>query len=379
LSAADGADDARVRQVLREAGETIGARGRISDAQYARYDELSGAATTPPRPGGLGAAADGDGDWTAGLDDDGGAAAPTVTAAAEPPRLEAEQRPRTVKTAPGPSLGDRARGLAGRLAGGGETGSGDKPPRAGRSGAQGGRQKTGGAKAKAKPAQPWRPTAGVIGNIWRRAAMSAGALPPLQRILAAQAPMAGVALEGALRGSLVDRVLLQPAARWEAQTETVTAMAGVPLMVALITFRGRVQTVDGTPAGKPVITPDGRPVYTPDTELMMGGLKMCLMSWLAVSERHADEVIEQAEETLRLGRQADALLDWIFSGPPDPGASVDDLAAEARQAWAGGADGDPPPADPRGPGEPPPPSRGGASSAFAPALTGSVIPRGAAR
>jgi len=365
LSAADGADDATVRQVLREAGETIGARGRISDAQYARYDELSGAATTPPRPAGVGAAADGDGDWTAGLDDGApiGAAAPQAPA---PPRLEAEQRPRTV-TAAGPSLGDRARGIRDRI-GGGRTGSDAGGAQAGQGRAQGGRQRQGKAKAKAKPAQPWRPTAGVIGGIWRRAAMSAGALPALQRILAAQAPMAGVALQDGLRGTLVDRVLLQPAARYQAQSETVAAMMGVPVMVALISVRGRQQY---TPDGKPVIKPDGSPVYTPDTEIMMGALKMCLMSWLAVSERHAEEVIAQAEETLRMGAQADALLQWIFA-PPD-GKSVDDLAAEAGRApWAG--EDQAPPADPRhGPAEPPPPSRGGASSAYAPALTVSVL------
>lgn len=374
MSAADGAADAQVRRVLRAAGETIGARGRISDEQYDRYNELSGAATPPPRAG-VGAAADAAGDWTAGLDDDGGSwdagggggpiTPPVPDAAPAVPLLEAEQAPRAVRQQPGPSPAARIRA---RFAGGKDT------PPAGQGKAKGSRQQQAKAKAKARAAQPWRPTAGVIGDIWRRAAMSAGGIPALQRILAAQAPMAGVALEGALRGSIVDKVLLQPAARWEQQADTVAAMAGVPVLVALISVRGQ-QLV--TPDGKPVIKPDGSPALTPGTEMMMGGLKTCLISWLAVSEQHAGDVIHQAEETLRLGAQADEIIRWIFS-PPVPGQSFDDVAADAAEhaPWAPRA-GQPAPSDQGPDQEAPPPARGGASSAFAPALTGSVLPRGA--
>lgn len=371
MSAADGADDAAVRSKLRKHGESIGSRGRISDAQYARYNELSGAATAPPPRPGVGAAADADGDWLVGDDETAPAAPSPAAGGAPPPLLESEQRPRSVRP-PGPTAADRVRGLRDRLAGGKAEGA--KGPGAGRSKAQGGRGGSRGAKGKPRPEQPWRPTAGVIGSIWERAAQSAGGVPPLQRILAAQAPMAGVVLEDQFRGTLVDRVLLQPAARWEAQTETVTAMAGVPVMVALIAFRGRVQMVD-TPAGpRPVIRPDGMPVWEPGTEMMVGSLKYCLMSWMSLSGKHAEEIKAQGEETLRLGRQADDIIRWIFA-PPDPEQSWNDVRAEAEsRPWE--HDAPPPPPAPASSWGPPPGPPPGGSSAFRPALTGSVLPRG---
>jgi hypothetical protein len=363
VTASDGATDAQVREALRGAGVKVGSRGRLSDEQYAEYDRL----TAPADNFRLSADAGGD-DWpTADLDD----APPAPTVAFDPgpgapadepgPLLEEEQAPRHVRT--GPTAGERARRLW------------DRRPRADAPAPKREQKKRAGGSrgSRRRPAEhPWRPTAGVIETIWTRVAMSAGGIPPVQRILAAQAPMSGIVLEQQLRGTLADRMILQPAARVEAQAEAVTALFGVPVLTAWVAFRGRYQLAEG-PDGKmyPVITPDGMPVWTPGTEATVTALKYCLMSWLAVTERHGDEIIAQAEATVRKGKDADDIIRWIFS-PASPGQSWDDVQKEAAERAAGFT------APPTAPGEPaqaryhegPPPS-----TAFLPALTGSVLPR----
>jgi len=263
----------------------------------------------------------------------------------------------------GPGPGARLRGMLG-----GRDHRGDEPAAKSRPAARPGRAK---AAKKAPPEQPWRSTASVIETMWTRTAQAAAGIPPLQRVLAAQAPMAGIVLETRLRGTLVDRVVLQRAARWEAQTETLAAMIGVPGLVLLVSARGRCETVQ-TPNGvRPVIDQDGCMVWDQQTEaLMILPLRYCLMSWLAVSERNADAVTAQAEATIRLGREADKLITWMFGPPPDPGARYKDTAREARErvadfTAAAAYDGAPPPPPP-GPGP-------GSSSAFRPALTASVL------
>jgi hypothetical protein len=188
--------------------------------------------------------------------------------------------------------------------------------------------------------------------------------------------MAGVVLEQRLKSSLPDRILLQPLARVEEQAEAATAMIGVPAMVALISFKGGVQLVD-TPTGpRPLIGPDGQPVWDAPTKRMMVGLKFCLASWLEVSQRTAADVKATATRNIEIEKQADELIRWIFA-PPNPDQAWEDVQQEAAEHTAaytspappgGGAGHSPTPGPPPAPGGPPPPS-----SAFAPALTASVL------
>jgi len=374
--------DTEVREALRAAGVTVGARGRLSAEQYAEFDRLAAAPQAAPA-----GPAD---DWpTADLDGpdagnprlpDPGPDAGNLGLPADPPppraAVDAEQTPRQVRT--GPSAGDRARGLLGRARAAAKQGPKAEEPK----GRGGGRAKAR-PRGRARPEQPWRPTAGLIENVWSRMAMASGSIPPLQRILAAQAPMSGVVLEAQMRGTLVDRLLLQPAARMEERADAMTALIGVPLLTTVIAFTGRVKMApgpDGQP--RPLLREDGGPDWEPGTEMQVMGLKYCLMSWLAVTERHAGDIIAQAEATVRKGKDADQIIRWIFSAQ-EPGQSWADVQREAagqtmRAAGFAGPGPDPGAGYPAGPqpapgfyGQPGPPPP---SSAFRPAITGSVLP-----
>jgi hypothetical protein len=364
-------DDAIVRAALKEAGIPVGARGRISDDQYAAYDALAGAA--PADDGWPTADIDKPGAGNLGLPEEGGnlglppeEPAPAVT-------MEEEQAPRTVRS--GPSAAGRARGLFNRArasaAGGGEPKGGEKKQ-------QGGKRKPAGSSSRKRerPERPWRPTAGLIEQVWTRAAMSAGSIPALQRILAAQAPMSGVVLEGQLRGTLLDKVVLQPVARNMERADAAAALVGVPVLTAMIAVGGRVNMMPG-PDGQlyPMFRADGMPDWEPATEMAVGSLRFCLISWLSVTERHGADIIAQAEATVRKGKDADEIIKWIFS-PPDPAQTWAQTQREAseRMAQAAGFAPPPPPPDGQAPYYPDGPPPGPPSTAFRPAITGSVLP-----
>lgn len=73
----------------------------------------------------------------------------------------------------------------------------------------------------------WAAMAALVG--------SAG-LTPTSRVLALQAPVAGMVLEDTLRGTLADRVL-QPFARSQGKWQEVSALVGPPLIVSILTVR----------------------------------------------------------------------------------------------------------------------------------------------
>lgn len=343
---ADDRDTAAARAVLREHGVEVHPRGRLSADQWEEYGRIMTAAGDDYPAGD---------DYVTDLGDPPPAAPPPPVPGGTAGRPAAEQRPRRIRQ---PGAAARVRELWHR---------GDRGDRGGRAKPRRAQKK----KPPPRPEQPWRPTAGIIETGWSRFAQAAGGIPPLQRVLAAQAPMAGVVFEGTTRGTVIDRVVLQRAARWQAQGEAVAALLGVPGFVLLTAAKGRCEVVQTPDGPRPMITQDGMPVWDQRTETtMIMPLKYCLMSWLAVSARTADEVTRQAEETIRLGAQADQIIAWIFSPPPPPGTRFADVASDAREHAAGftAAAAGPPPPDPG----PPPPGNG--SSAFYPALTASVLP-----
>jgi hypothetical protein len=355
-------DDAVIRAALRDAGVAVGDRGRISAEQYAAYDALGGA--VGPDAGWPTADLDSPDAGNLRLPEGGNLGLPAEESAAQAP-VEAEQTPRHVRT--GPSAGERARGLLGRAR---------KPSNEGPKQEGGKRKSAPRARAKTRPEQPWRPTAGLIETVWTRLAMSSASIPALQRILAAQAPMSGVVLEGQLRGGLVDKLLLQPAARNMERADAVSALIGVPVLTTMIAIRGRVNMIPG-PDGQlyPLMRPDGMPDWEPGTEMGVMALRFCLVSWLTVTERHGADIIAQAEATVRKGKDADDIIKWIFS-PPDPDEKWADVQREAaaRTAAAAGHPGpgfaqpdQQAPMYPDGPPAPPP------STAFRPAITGTVL------
>lgn len=342
------ATDAEIRRTLRENGFQVGARGKLSDDHRAAYEDLTGTGT-------------GD-DHVTDLEDP--APAPPRDPPRQPPAdtgrarpAAKEQRPRTVKRES--SAGARLRAFTARRSGGQDQGGTKGKSRGGRTD----RPKTGD--------RPWLPTAGIITTFWTRAAWSFSGIPPLQRILAAQAPMAGVVFQDRLRNTFTDRVILQPFARVEDQAEVGTAMVGVPAITAWIAFRGRCVMRETPDGPRPVLDEEGMPVWDDTTQMAVGLLKMALASWLKVSRKYAADVIAQAEEDIAISAEADKLIRWLFA-PADPSQTWHDVQAEAAARAAQFTDaaqpGPPPPA-------PAPPGDARPSSAFRPALTGSVLPR----
>lgn len=197
------------------------------------------------------------------------------------------------------------------------------------------RAKAGGLFSRArKAARPkvtkrrhaWVGTADVIEHFWSQLAWSARPIPPLAKILAAQAPTAGVVLQDALRGSIIDRAILQPAARFEDRAQAINAMAGPPIWTAMIASFGGAELDN---AGRPITDADGDFVFDNRTQAMVGGLRFSLMSWLKIAGKSADEIQQSADDLARLGDEADKLIRWILS-PPEPGQSPKDMEKEAR-------------------------------------------------
>ncbi len=293
-------------------------KGRLSADLEALYDEAHpGTATAAPPP------------------DD--------TAAAPPEQRQAEQTPRSVTP---PSGAKKASARVSALWG-----------------------KRGKAKRSPRRRNPARvPTAAVIERLWSQAAWAARSVPPMQRLLAAQAGTAGIVLQDAIIGTPFDRPV-QAIARAEDKFEAANAMIGPPLWVVMIMKFGRVQTLpagEGEDRPRVLLHEDGSPVWEQSTAPLIAGLRFSLMSWLEVSQRNAEEIKERGEELTRYGQDADDLIRWIFS-PPRPGQTASDIADEATArtaAFVGGEHGDEDQADEAGPETPG--GNGYVSTAFMP-------------
>ena len=161
----------------------------------------------------------------------------------------------------------------------------------------------------------WVSTSEVIEDFWGQLAWAARPIPPLARILACQAPTAGILLEDAARDTLVDRVVLQPVARANERFQAASAMLGPPVFTTMIALFGGAAT---DPAGVPLVDQDGMYVFDNRTQPLVAGLRFSLMSWLRVGGKKAEDVIEAAEESERLSDEADKLIRFILA-PPEHG------------------------------------------------------------
>jgi hypothetical protein len=282
------------RELLRANGHQVGARGPLSKSELELLEEIRRA-----DPAG----------------DDG----QDVTAAGSPPGPPAGTDPvmaeNTPRAAPSkPSRGGQRRAA---LPGARLFSRRQKKPRARRPAVE----------------QPWVSTAGVVEQVLSQMAHAARKIPPLQKVLYAEAAMAGPVVERTARGTRVDKVMLQPLARnWE-RFEVADALIGVPAATTMIAlFGGAVMAPDGS--GPLIDGETGLPVFDQRTEAMVVGLRFSLRSWLKISRRHAEEIIESAEETAELDDQVDKMVAWILA-PPEPGQTRKELKAEAAQFAAG--------------------------------------------
>lgn len=324
---------AEMRNALRGAGETVAVRGRLSAEDKRRAQDLIDAAAAPPGD----AYSDG-----AGPDDFGGeddylsadlppAAGPAAglgmgdddTAAGHAaagrddyggPGVPAERTPRQVRPARRGAATARARRLWARA---GQRDQG-KPRR----------------KTKSKPrGGPRLSGASIIEHVLSQLAWAARPVPPLQKVLAMQADTSGVLLDQAIAGTPAD-VLLQFAARQEERAEIINGTVGPAAWVAAITFLGGAQTTAG-PGGQPVVMldEDGVPVWDQRTRLMIGGLRVSLMSYRKICQRSAAELQAAAEANAQRSAEADDLIRFFFA-TPEPGETPHDRENAAREAGA---------------------------------------------
>lgn len=273
------------RQWLRDNGYTVAEKGRI-------HPDLE-AAFAAAHPGENGAAAAPGPDYPEGMTDD------EFIADAELPEdladIDLEEPPR--KPARGAAVARRGGRGRGRWRFGGDRGQ------------QGSRRK------KAKPRVS---VEDVIAGGWRIMARVAQPVPPLQRTLKVQAPVAGLLLEDAVRGTLVDK-LLQPIARIQIQGKVVAALAGPPVLVTAISMHlAQCQQQQVPP----------NPVFMSAAHEM---LRESLIIWMDVAGPKFEEALARERAfTEHYGQDVDAFMDWLFTAPPDP--ADDDAMAEEEAA-----------------------------------------------
>lgn len=276
--------DEEIRQWAQATGRTVGVKGRISKELRAEYermardgDEVFPAAAVPrtlPDPAGDGEPAE------------------------RPAR--AETRPRQVKA---------ATGWRSRIWG---------QPKPG--------PKSGG-KAKAK--YPRIPVDRLIERGWDvLARMFQPVNLPVSRVLAFQAPVAGVMLEDVVKGTIVDLVL-QPIARAEAKLEVVGALAGPPAIVLALQLPGN-QPVneDGTPNKAGAIR----------HQVLMSALEEALMMWDEVTRSRMAEVQQKVQANEARRKEVQTIIGMIFAPPDDVAqaeAAEDEAIKNAREHMRG--------------------------------------------
>jgi hypothetical protein len=149
-------------------------------------------------------------------------------------------------------------------------------------------------------------TEDLLGAVWRGAAKLMTPLPPLQRTLRMQAPVAGMLMDDVVQGTIVDP-LLQPLARLANQGKAVQALVGPPVFVSAICVH-QMQAAQNQTEPNPFFM-----------AIASEGLRSSLMAWMDVAGPKFDAAMEhEAEFEAKYGRRVDDMIALIFSPPPDP-------------------------------------------------------------
>jgi hypothetical protein len=162
-----------------------------------------------------------------------------------------------------------------------------------------------GAKAKKKPRVS---TEDLLGSLWRGMAKLATPLPPLQRTLRIQAPVAGMLLEDAVKDTAAD-TFLQPLARLAGQGKVVSALVGPPLIVTALMLHVQ-QRASMTPPQEP------HPLFI---GIGTEALRSSLMTWAEITEGKILIAIQREKDIEdRFGQSVDELIAFLLSAPVDP-------------------------------------------------------------
>lgn len=130
--------------------------------------------------------------------------------------------------------------------------------------------------------------------------------PPVGRVMAMQAPVAGMLLEDVVRNTIVDKAL-QPLARGMSGGEMALALVGPPLLVGALTAR-----------------PDRANVIVPL-------LRQSLRSWISVAGDKLEQLQKQEEEFQdRYGKRIDEMIEYIMEPMMTPAAAYEQQGAESQ-------------------------------------------------
>jgi hypothetical protein len=172
-----------------------------------------------------------------------------------------------------------------------------------------------------KPKGPRTDLSEFAADVWADLAMITAPIPPVSRVLAVQAPYAGVVFDQAVKGIPLVDSLLQPVARATVSLRALNGLIGPPVMVASICLDGEDGWVHDQ-AGRLVIDEDGRPQPTQPTAMKFGLLRYSLAQMARTAD--LEKVQQRAEEDAERMRAVDSLIDFIFGFPPRTPAPVPD-------------------------------------------------------
>jgi hypothetical protein len=176
----------------------------------------------------------------------------------------------------------------------------------------------GGKKKPGAKKKPRVSTEDVLGSVWRGMAKLAAPLPPLQRTLRIQAPVAGLILEDAVKDTAAD-VLLQPFARLAGQGKVVSALLGPPVIVtALIVHQQQRAAMQPPQDPNPMVVSVG-----------VEALRSSLMVWMEVAGPKFETAMRREREfEEKYGQSVDDMISMLLAPPVDP---ADAMAVQAEE------------------------------------------------
>lgn len=180
-------------------------------------------------------------------------------------------------------------------------------------------KKPGQKTAKKKPRVS---TEDLLGSLWRGMAKLATPLPPLQRTLRIQAPVAGLLLEDAVKDTAAD-VLLQPLARFAGQGKVVSALVGPPVIVTALMLHGQQRMAMDPPQ-------DPHRLFV---SVGIEALRSSLMTWMEVAGPKFEIAMQREMEfEAKYGQSVDQLIAFLLGPPPESAADVEAEEQAIRRA-----------------------------------------------
>jgi hypothetical protein len=213
-------------------------------------------------------------------------------------------------------------------------------------------QRPAGARAPRPPRAPRAKSprrrvsvAPLIEDTYADLAWAARGIPPLQRMLYSQAPVAGVILDPVAKDTVIDRIMLQPMARNYDRMKVVMALVGAPAsLMAVLVSAPQPVIEDGQVAWEAVIGDDGQPLTddggpvlrprmtaaTPQHMAAMISLRYCIRAMADLSGDAIRRVQQRAASNAERDDLVDTYMAFILGG--EAPTTADETAKTAGAA-----------------------------------------------